>query len=76
MELDSQTIKLWFQRHAGIRSEAITDDMDLFAEGILDSMSLLELVSYLEKNFNFEVSWTSVTMDDFRTVNAILKLAT
>lgn len=75
MELNSQTIKLWFQRRSGISSAAITDDLDLFAEGILDSMSLLELVSYLEKNFDYKVSWTAVTMDDFRTVKSILKLA-
>jgi D-alanine--poly(phosphoribitol) ligase subunit 2 len=46
-------------------------DTDLFESGILDSMSLIDLLLQLEENFGYTVSIADLELDQIRTVRKI-----
>lgn len=43
-------------------------DVDLFEEGILDSMSFLQLLEHFRVRYGVEVEMADITLDGFRTV--------
>lgn len=49
----------------------ITDSTLLFEEGIFDSMGLLNLISYLEEDFNVSVEDSELDAVNFGSINAI-----
>ena len=49
----------------------ISDDTMIFKEGILDSMGLVTLISYLEEEFNIQTEDTDLVENNFESVNAI-----
>lgn len=46
-------------------------DTDLFEKGILDSTGVIELVSFIEQNFNIVVEDEELVLDNFSTLNSI-----
>lgn len=54
-----------------VRSEP---DLDLYAEGLLDSLALVELLERLEDAFNLEINPTAVERSAFGTPGKILAL--
>jgi acyl carrier protein len=55
------------------RSVALSDDTPLLS-GIMDSLGLLQLVAFLEEEFEVEVDDADMTADHFRTVGDIERL--
>ncbi|MFD1935539.1 MULTISPECIES: acyl carrier protein [Nonomuraea] len=51
--------------------QAITPDEDYFAKGIADSLFALELVTFLEHRFGFEIGVDDLSLDHFRTVSDV-----
>ena len=53
----NQTVRRYIVEHLSSADEAkgIADDTDLKESGILESLSTLKLVSFLERNFNIEI---------------------
>lgn len=49
-------------------------DRDLFASGVVSSLFALELVVYLERTFDIAVTGEHLSLDNFRTVNAMAAL--
>jgi acyl carrier protein len=49
----------------------LTDDASLMESGILDSLSLLRLVVFLEERFGITVGDADLLPDNFASVNAI-----
>lgn len=54
--------------------DARLDDDTPLLEGILDSMSLMRLVAFLEEDFGVEIDDTAITAENFRTVEDIARL--
>ena len=50
----------------------LDDEAALIENGIIDSMALIELVKFIEKNFNVEISEEELDIDNFRTLNCII----
>ena len=50
------------------------DDEDIFGTGVVNSLFAMQLVMFVEKEFGIEVSDDDLTMDNFRTVNAMAAL--
>ncbi|AYG00357.1 D-alanine--poly(phosphoribitol) ligase subunit DltC [Lactococcus allomyrinae] len=48
-------------------------DMDLFEEGILDSMKAIMLIVELEGNFNISLPPSEMDREDWNTANKIIK---
>lgn len=49
----------------------IGPDEDLFATGALDSLSIANLVAFLEEFFEVSIPVSDLTVENFGTVNAI-----
>ena len=47
------------------------DDDALLEEGVIDSLGLLEVVTFIEAEFGISVEDTDVTLENFGSVNAI-----
>jgi acyl carrier protein len=56
-----------------LRDAPLGDDTPLL-DGILDSMSLMRLVAFLEEDFGVEIDDTAITAENFRTVEDIARL--
>ncbi len=52
--------------------EKIARDEDLLASDILDSMAIVELVSFLEARFGIQVSDDDLMPENFQTIDEIV----
>lgn len=50
---------------------SLKDDEPLFDSGIIDSLGLIKLLSFIEKEFDIQVDMSDITMDNFASVNNI-----
>ena len=48
-------------------------DADLYETGVLDSMAFVELLVFLEKEFEVKVGLNDLEIDNFRTIRKIVK---
>jgi acyl carrier protein len=48
-------------------------DTDLYETGVLDSMAFVELLAFLEKEFEVRVGLNDLEIDNFRTIRKIAK---
>jgi len=51
--------------------EVSSADTDLAKAGILDSLALVELLAYIEKEFGAEISLDDVEIEDFHSIARI-----
>ena len=51
----------------------ITDSKDLVSSQILDSLSIMMLISEIEKQFKIKVKMSKFSINDFKSVNTIEK---
>lgn len=54
-------------------SNNFEDDTDIFEKSILDSTGIIELVSFVEETFGISVPNIELVMDNFSSVNRIVK---
>ena len=55
------------RRPGGVASE----DMDLLSSGILNSLSLLQLISFVERKFNRQIPVEEIVYENFHSVSAM-----
>lgn len=60
------------RRPGGVASE----DMDLLSTGILNSLSLLQLISFVERKFNRQIPVEEIVYENFHSVAAIASYLT
>lgn len=60
------------RRPGGVASE----DMDLLSTGILNSLSLLQLISFVERKFNRQIPVEEIVYENFYSVAAIASYLT
>ena len=65
-------IALFFSHRLSVSVASI--DADLLQAGFLDSLSIVELLLYLEESFGARVSILDKDIDDFRTIARIARL--
>lgn len=70
-ELSARLRELFLER---LRIEVPSTDADLIDQGLLDSLSLVELLVQLEQEFQVTVSLEELEIDDFRSVRSISRL--
>ena len=46
------------------KTSEIKPDTSIFASGMLDSISLLEVVGRIEKHWNIKFSWSDINLDN------------
>lgn len=52
----------------------VSDTTNLLAEGVIDSIRLLRLVSFIEETYGITVPDESMTVDNFRSLETIASL--
>jgi acyl carrier protein len=53
---------------------ALTDDTEMFSQGILDSLASLKLVAYLEETFGIEIAAHEVDVEYLDSLDSIAAL--
>jgi acyl carrier protein len=51
--------------------ETVSYDDDLLSTGILDSIGMIRFISFIEKEFNIQVSSEDMTFDNFMSIEKI-----
>lgn len=60
------------RRFAGIE---LTDDLDIFSLGLANSLFSMELVLFIEQLLKTQVPNQEMSLDNFRTIDAMVDLA-
>ncbi len=60
----------------GEDASELTDDVELFSSGILDSIATLKLVSFIEKRFEIVIEAHEADTDNMNTIETISRLVT
>jgi acyl carrier protein len=53
---------------------ALADDAPLIEGGVIDSMGIFELVSFVEREFGVQIADEELVLDNFRTIGTIARL--
>ena len=67
-----ESIRAFLAKH--IKAYNVQDDDDIFALGLVNSLFTMQLVLFVEQEFEFEVVADDLDIANFRTVNAITAL--
>lgn len=59
---------------AQIRQPALQDDEDIFAAGYVTSLFAMQLVLFLESQFNVQLKNQDLRLDNFRTITVMANL--
>lgn len=51
--------------------EVIASDQDVLMSGILDSLGIADLLSFLEQQFKLKIPFEDVTVENFSTIRAM-----
>jgi methoxymalonate biosynthesis acyl carrier protein len=68
-----QEVERFLLDHArvGRKKEPIDPDEDLLARGAIDSIELMQLVSFVEQEFGIAVTDEEVSIENFRSLRSI-----
>jgi len=72
MEQAKQKLRAFLGRHIGGR--VIGDDEQIFASGFVNSMFAMQIVLFLEKNFQIAIANEDLELKNFQTINAMVEL--
>ena len=53
------------------RKQEIFDDEDIFQGGIVNSLLTVQLIMFIEKNFQISIDNSDINLENFRTLNRI-----
>ena len=74
MDIVTDRVIVWLGGIATRPIANVTADTDLLDAGVLDSIEILNLISYIEEVFNIAVPVDEFVPDNFRTPGAIAAL--
>jgi acyl carrier protein len=69
-------VKEFILKTAYITEDKISNDSLLFAEGIMDSMGFISIISFIEETFQIAASDNELLESNFESVNAITNFVT
>ena len=72
MEQAKEKLRAFLARH--IAGRTITDEDQIFASGFVNSMFAMQLVLFLEKNFQIAIGNEDLELKNFQTINAMAEL--
>ena len=73
-EIHSRLERFLLSESSAADRERIVADEDLLAAGLLDSLGVLQLTSFLEKSFAVSVDADDVVADNFRSIDSLIDL--
>jgi acyl carrier protein len=70
----SERIRRFIREEILLDEDAQIDDDTSLLDGVLDSLALMQLVGFLEEEFDTEIDDTEVVAENFRTISDIERL--
>jgi len=67
-------IRQFVARESNIADSLLGDDVDLFSDGILDSLMVVSLVSFCEERFGWQLNGQEFSEEDIRTIAGLASL--
>lgn len=71
MEHTDELLKYIADNFTGNSADAVNAETSLFQGQVLDSLNLVELITFVESRFGIKVSPSEVSIDNLDTVNRI-----
>lgn len=71
----STKIRTFLVNTIGLNLDGVSDDTALFSSGLIDSLSLIELLSFIESELNSELDIADLDIDEIDTIGALAALA-
>jgi acyl carrier protein len=71
MKIEKQEIRDFLSEMTNRKIE-FNDDDSLLSAGILDSLSIAQLLVFIEERFNIPVDYNQLLPENFETINAIV----
>ena len=71
--MDKNALKTYIIELALLDESELEDDTPLFSSGIIDSISLLSLVEWVEKQAQIKVTPGQLTLENWDTVERIVR---
>jgi len=75
MALNRDDLVEWLVDENDLDASELTDDTLLFSSGLLDSLSMVDLIGFLEERAGFKVKWNDVNLDNLDSLARILRYA-
>lgn len=69
--MDERKVKIKQFLSRFFRNHELKDDEDIFALGFVNSLLAMQLVAFVEKEFQVTVEDEDLDLDNFRTIEAI-----
>ena len=67
----TEKIQSFIYEAAHVDKEKIQNDSLVFKEGYIDSIGIMLLISFIEKEFGIKIANTDLTEENFKSINAI-----
>lgn len=67
-----ETIQQYFIGECGLEISGLKDDTSLFLSGLLDSIDVIGLISFLEKKFKIKINAFDLSLEDLDTTTKII----
>ena len=72
-DIKEKTLKV-IAESSGIEKEEILEASNLISDEIVDSLGMIELISFLEKEFNIIFNEDDLVLENFETIDKIIDL--
>ncbi|MCG8606859.1 acyl carrier protein [bacterium] len=69
-----QQLKVFIASEFAYDQGMLNEHDDLLNQGVIDSMGVLQIVTYMEKTFGIQITDEEITPENFRSLNALANL--
>jgi acyl carrier protein len=73
MPLSTDDIRNYLGERLGVDTSSVADDTPLFSSELLDSFSMVELLTYLEQESGVRFAPSDVRLDNLDTIAAMMR---
>lgn len=72
MSLTRESIIEFLDAEFGVDSKDVSDDTELLSSGLVDSLAIMDLVTFVSHEAGVKVRSADITLDNFNTIPGIL----
>jgi len=74
-KINKQDVRQFLMETWDLDASEFSDDGSLFSSGLLDSLSIVQLIAFIESELETSLPVAQLSLDEFDTVDAIVELA-
>ena len=73
MEIATAALLKYLNDELAVDTSSLDEDSPLFSSGVIDSFSLVSLLTSIESQWGFRIPSTDVTLENFDTISRITR---